>query len=74
MNEYISMNRIFECQKIYMKCVDQIYIASTQNPTVTFDTTRSDRIKELGETDSVRNVNVRNLGGTDMINLVGLMC
>ena len=34
----------------------------------------SDRIGELGETDSVQNVNVRILGGTDMINSVGPMC
>ena len=40
----------------------------------TFDPTRSNRIEELGKTDSVQNVNVRNLGGTDMINSVGPMC
>ena len=34
----------------------------------------SDRIGELGETDSVQNVNVRHFGGTDMVNSVGLMC
>ena len=52
-----------------------IYIASTQNLTVTHNLpnsvrpnheTRSDRICELGETDSVQNVNVRIFGGTDM--------
>ena len=43
-------------------------------PLHTFDPTRSDRIEELSETDSVQNVNVRNLDGTDMINSVGLTC
>ena len=33
---------------------------------------RSDRIEKLGETDSVQNVNVRNLDGTESTNLVGL--
>ena len=33
----------------------------------TFDPTRSDQIEELGETNSVQNVNVRNLGGTDLL-------
>ena len=40
----------------------------------TFDPTRSDRIEELGETDSVQNVNVMNLDGTDEINSVGPTC
>ena len=39
-----------------------------------FDPTRSDRIEELGETDLVQNLNVRNLGGTDWNNSVGPMC
>ena len=46
------------------------YIPQKIQPLHTFDPTRSDRIEELGETDSVQNVNVRNLGGTDWNNSV----
>ena len=51
-----------------------IYPPHKIQPLHTFDPTRSDRIGELGETNSIQNVNVRNLGGTDMINSVGPMC
>ena len=44
-----------------------VYIASTQNLTVTHNLPNSvDRIVKLGQTDSVQNVNVRIFGGTDM--------
>ena len=49
-----------------------IYSLHTK-PLHTFDPTRSDRIGELSETDSVQNVNVRILGRTDWINSVGPM-
>ena len=51
-----------------------IYSLHTKSNRYTFDPTRSDRIEELHETDLVQNVNVRNLGGTDMIYSVGPMC
>ena len=35
----------------------------------TFDPTRSDQIEELSETDLVQNVNIRNLGRTDVLGL-----
>ena len=43
-------------------------------PLHTFDSARWDRMVKLDGTDLLKNVNVRNLGGTDMINSVGPMC
>ena len=44
-----------------------VYIASTQNPTVThiFEQSRWDQSGQLGETESSNNVNVGVFGGTE---------